>query len=148
MRGLSWARGGGGREGWRRCVGQEGCWEMEGKWERKSGWERFTGDAMEGERWKAGWTEGDMQAAAEEDPSNKLPSPPLQRLSTWMPLSALIHTRARLCRTHSHIHKQLQTQPHTHTHTHTHTRLTNTYVQLVLASLLSQKCTRANSTSC
>lgn len=81
-----------------------------------------------------------MQAAAEEDPSNKLPSPPLQRLSTWMPLSALIHTRARLRRTHSHIHKQQQT--------HTHTRLTNTYVQPVLASLLSQKCTRTNSTSC
>lgn len=47
-----------------------------------------------------------MQVATEEDPSNKLPSPPLQRLSTWMPLSALIHTHARLCHAHT-----------THTHT-------------------------------
>lgn len=50
---------------------------------------------------------GDMQAATEEDPSNKLPSPPLQRLSTWTPLSALIHTHACLCHTRSHIHNHL-----------------------------------------
>lgn len=124
---------GGGRTGWRRrrSIRQEGWWKMEGKWERKSGWERFTGDAMEGERWKELWTEGDMQAATEEDPSNKLPSPPLQRLSTWMPLSALIHTHARLCCTHTH----------TTTYGQNLTHQTNAYIRPVLASLISQKCT-------
>lgn len=53
---------------------------------------------MEEEQWR---TEGAMQTAAEEDPSNKLPSSPLQRLSSWMPLSGLIHTRACLYCTHT-----------------------------------------------
>lgn len=76
----------------RRRTRQEGCGETEGKWRRK---ERL------GEIYRMcdGTKDGRSRAAAEEDPSDKLPPPPSEHLSSRTPLSALIRTRARLCHT-------------------------------------------------